>query len=98
MGAAYHEDSNNVSVSCENNSAWQSSTPTGTAVNETSGTLTFDGKEVLLGDDFDNDTNLKLIGKFTQATSVNTNDLVYSCSGTGTALAIVSRVLVIFTR
>ena len=86
---AYKKEGTSVTVAYETNSAWQSTAPSGTAVNVTSGTLTFDGKEVLLGDDFDNNTNLKLIGKFTHATSINTNDAAYiRNSGTGTALAV----------
>ena len=87
---AYRKESNNnVSVSYEDNSAWQSSTPTGTAINETSGTLTFDGKEVLLGDEFNNTTDFKLSGKLNVLASVNTNDAAYiRNSGTGAAFAV----------
>jgi len=56
------ETSNAVTVSYETNSAWQSSTPTGTLVNKTSSTLKFDGRPVIIGDNFANDTDVKIAG------------------------------------
>ena len=63
---AYNKETNNaVTVSYETNSAWQSSTPTGTLVNKTSSTLKFDGRPVMIGDNYSNATNLTLTGNIT---------------------------------
>ncbi len=63
---AYNKETNNaITVSYETNSAWQSSTPTGTLVNKTSSTLKFDGRPVMIGDNYSNATNLTLTGNIT---------------------------------
>jgi hypothetical protein len=49
-----------VTATYYSNSAWQSAEPTGTLVNQNSTTLRFKGRNVILGNDFDNNTDVTL--------------------------------------